>query len=352
MSKKAKTVTIGNKTIGVGNPCYVISEIGNNHDTNIETAKALIKASYEAGADAVKFQTFKALDIVNPNVPANAYPGWDVSDKFEYWHQFVDTIAMPYQWYDELIAYTRELGLAFISTPASVEAAHFLAQKQIDALKVSSMDLNNIPFLREVDNIGLPVILSTGMSTIEEIKETVPVFRKSPLILLHCVSNYPLKHKDANLRNIQMLENVFSLPVGFSNHALGYELDITAVALGACVIEKHFTFDRLNPNIAEHHFSMKPDEMKEMVDKIRAIEESLGTHERIMTEDELHNRSLSRRSVTVRKDMQSGEKIIEQDLIVVRPGTGIEPKYINTVVGKKVTRAMKAFELLSWEDLQ
>lgn len=254
MHKKTQTVPIGNKTIGNGNPCYIVSEIGNNHDTNIETAKALIKASYEAGADAVKFQTFKSLDIVNPNMPANAYPGWDVSDRFEYWYQFVNTLAMPYEWYDELIAYTRKLGLAFISTPASIEAAHFLADKKIDALKIASMDLNNTPFLREVDHMGLPVILSTGMSMTEEIQEAVSVFKKSPLILLHCVSNYPLGYEDANLLNIPMLKDAFSLPVGFSNHALGYDLDITAVALGACVIEKHFTFERSNPNIAEHHF--------------------------------------------------------------------------------------------------
>lgn len=352
MHKKTQTVPIGNKTIGNGNPCYIVSEIGNNHDTNIETAKALIKASYEAGADAVKFQTFKSLDIVNPNMPANAYPGWDVSDRFEYWYQFVNTLAMPYEWYDELIAYTRKLGLAFISTPASIEAAHFLADKKIDALKIASMDLNNTPFLREVDHMGLPVILSTGMSMTEEIQEAVSVFKKSPLILLHCVSNYPLGYEDANLLNIPMLKDAFSLPVGFSNHALGYDLDITAVALGACVIEKHFTFERSNPNIAEHHFSMQPDEMKQMVEKIRLIEKALGVYDRTMTDTELQNRKLSRRSITIKRDMQSGERIVKQDLMAVRPGTGIEPKYINDIIGKKVTRTIKAFELVHWEDLR
>ena len=352
MSKKAETVTIGNKTIGKGNPCYVISEIGNNHDTNIKTAKALIKASCKAGADAVKFQTFKSLDIVNPKVPANAYPGWNVAGRFKYWYQFVDTLAMPYEWYDELIPYTRKLGLAFISTPASIEAAHLLAEKKADAIKIASMDLNNTPFLKEVDGLGLPVILSTGMSTIEEIQEAVSVFKKSPLILLHCVANYPLAYEDANLFNIRMLKDKFSFPVGFSNHALGYDLDITAVALGACVIEKHFTFDRSNPSVAEHHFSMQPDEMKQMVEKIRIIEKALGSYERKMTKSELQTRDLARRSITIKKDLRAGEKIAKQDLVVVRPGTGIAPKHVNDVIGKKVKAAMKAFELLDWKDLE
>ncbi len=352
MSKRIETVLIGNKIIGEGSPCYIISEIGNNHEANIETAKALIKASSEAGVDAVKFQTFKSLDIVNPNLPANTYPGWNVSNRFKYWYQFVDTLAMPYEWYDELITYTRQLGLGFISTPASMEAAHFLAEKKIDALKIASMDLNNTPFLKEVDSLGLPVILSTGMSTIDEIKEAVSVFKKAPLVLLHCVSNYPLRYEDANLLNIPMLKSTFSFPVGFSNHALGYDLDITAVALGACVVEKHFTFDRFNPNIAEHHFSMQPDEMKEMLEKIRLIEKALGGYERKMTQAELQTRDLSRRSITLKRDLRAGEKIAEHDLMVVRPGTGIAPKYINDVIGKKVERDMKAFELIHWENLR
>lgn len=233
-----------------------------------------------------------------------------------------------------------------------MEAAHFLAEKKIDAIKIASMDLNNTPFLEEVDSLGLPVILSTGMSTIEEIKEAVSIFTKSSLILLHCVANYPLAYEDANLLNISMLKNIFSIPVGFSNHALGYDLDIAAVALGACVIEKHFTFNRSNPNIAEHHFSMQPAEMKEMINRVRLIEKALGGYERKMTQTELQTRDLSRRSITLKRDLRAGEKISEQDLTVVRPGTGIAPKYISEVVGKKVKVAMKAFELLDWENLQ
>ncbi|MBI5698797.1 N-acetylneuraminate synthase family protein [Candidatus Saganbacteria bacterium] len=350
---KNKTIKIGKKTIGSGQPCYFISEIGNNHGVDLKLAKRLIKASAEAGTDAVKFQTFRALDIVNPNVTAKscASTGWDVSDRFDYWYQFVETLVMPYEWYDELIAYTRSLGMAFISTPASLEAAHFLAKKKVDALKIASMDLNNIPFLKEVDKLGLPVILSTGMATAEEIGEAVSAIKRSPLALLHCVSNYPLRPEDANLMNIKMLQDRFSLPVGFSNHALGDELDIVAVGLGAGIIEKHFTFDRKDPRIAEHHFSMLPAEMKEMVGKVRLIEKALGNYHRTMTESELRTRDIARRSITTIIEVKKGAVIKKDDLGFIRPGTGIEPKHIKEIIGKRARRTIKNYQLIKWEDL-
>lgn len=346
-----KSVRINGQEIGGASPCYIISEIGNNHGVNIDAAKRLINASFEAGVDAVKFQTFKALDIVNPTVPANAYKGWDVSDRFDYWYQFIDTLVMPYEWYDELISYAREKGLAFISTPASVEAALFLAGKKVDALKIASMDINNIPFLEIIDKIGLPVILSTGMSTIDEIKEAVVVFKKSPLILLHCVSNYPLKYKDANLLNIKMLKEYFEIPVGFSNHALGYDLDITAVGIGANVIEKHFTLNRLNPNMAEHHFSMEPNEMRNMVEKIRLIEEALGSYNRRMSPEELSNRNNFRRSITAKHELNVDSVIKGDDIVFIRPGTGLPPKDKDKIIGKRVKKKINAYDSIFLEDL-
>jgi sialic acid synthase SpsE len=352
MKNEIKKFKIGNKEVGDGCPCYIISEIGNNHGANKDTAKKMIKASADAGADAVKFQTFKTLDIVNPNVPANAYPGWDVSDKFEYWYQFVETLEMPYEWYDELISYTRSLGLAFISTPASFEAVEFLGSKKVDAVKVASMDLNNIPLLKEIEKLGLPVILSTGMSTIDEIEEAVAVFKKSPLAILHCVSDYPLKSEDAGLLNIKMLRERFKIPVGFSNHALGYDLDIVAAALSASIIEKHFTLDRSDTKTAEHHFSMQPEEMKEMVEKVRMIKKALGGGDRKMNANESKNRQLARRSITAAKEILKGQAISKSDLTFIRPGTGLAPKYLDDVVGKKTKRTIKPYELIERGDLE
>ena len=345
-------IKIGKRFVGPDCPTYILAEIGNNHNADFDTAKALIKAAHGAGCDGVKFQTFKALDVVNPLIPANAYPGWDVSDRFDYWYQFVDSIAMPFEWYDELIAYTRDFGMDFISTPASMEALHFLAGKKIDALKIASMDLNNIPFLKEADGFGLPVIMSTGMATIEEIEESVAVFKKSPLVLLHCVSNYPLRPEDASLLNIHLLRDKFDHPIGFSNHSLGYDLDIVATAMGACMIEKHFTLDRHQPAVAEHHISMQPVEMKELIDKVRLIERSLGSYERRMTPDELENRQLARRSIRIHKDMKKGEKITSGDIVIIRPADGIAPKYLNEVIGKMLTRDVSAYESFSFEDLR
>jgi len=349
--KKIDTVKIAEKEIGGVFPCYVISEIGNNHGVNIDTAKEMIKISCKVGADAVKFQTFKAMDIVNPKVPADAYRGWDVSDKFEYWHEFVDTLAMPYEWYGELIDYARDLGIGFISTPASLEAASFLVEKGVDALKIASMDVNNIPFLSEIDRMGLPVILSTGMATMEEIQEAVTTLRTAPLILLHCVSNYPLKYEDANLLNIRMLSDYFELPVGFSNHSLGYDLDMAAIGLGADVIEKHFTLDRSTSSTAEHHFSMEPEEMKGMIEKIRMIEKALGSYKRIFSQEELSNRKQFRRSIVARYAMDAGETIKDEDLAFVRPGTGLPPGDKEKVVGKKLKCSIKAYDFIRLEEI-
>ncbi len=346
-----KKIKIGKKFISPDHPCYVIAEIGNNHDGQLLNAKKLIKAAHAAGVDAVKFQTFKALDVVSPLVRADAYAGWDLSDRFDFWYEFVDTLKMPYECYDELIDYTHHFGLAFISTPASFEAADFLATKKIDAIKIASMDLNNIPFLKYIDRFKFPIILSTGMATLPEIKAAVKAINKSPLALLHCVSNYPLQPQDANLLNIRMLEEKFSVPVGFSNHALGYDLDIVAVGLGAKVIEKHFTLLRRPRITAEHHFSMEPKEMNEMVKKIRLIEKALGSFERTFTPAEKKSRGLVRRSITVKRDMTAGETIRWNDIVFLRPGIGIEPKDVNRVIGKKLKKPVKAYALLNWEIL-
>lgn len=347
----ATTLTIGGREIGPGRPCYLVAEIGNNHNGSVEAAKALIRAARDAGAGAVKFQTFRASDIVSPHVPADAYPGWNVADQFDRWIDFVETLELPYEAYDELLHEARALGLEFISTPASFKALDFLVEKRIDAIKIASMDVNNLPFLKRVGETKLPVILSTGMSTLDEIAEAVDCLDQSRLAILHCVSSYPLKYEDANLRNIVTLQERFPLPVGFSNHALGHDLDIAAVACGAALIEKHFTLDRRNPKPAEHHFSMEPDEFREMVERVRMIERALGARTRTLGAEELQNRALARRSIAVNRDVAVGAVLTAQDLVLIRPGTGIEPKHLAGVVGKQLTRSVKAFEPLAWTDL-
>lgn len=345
-------VEIRGKAIGDGQPCYLIAEIGNNHHGSPEAAKSLIRAAAASGADAVKFQTFKAEDIHSPEIPANAYEGFDVSDRFERWVDYVRTLELPYEAYGELIREAHALGVAFLSTPASFSALEFLMTQQIDAIKVASMDLNNIPFLQRVERTGQAVILSTGMSTLEEIRESVRALGQVPLALLHCVSNYPLKYEDANLLNIAALQEEFSVPVGFSNHALGYDLDIAAVALGARLIEKHFTLDRRHPEIAEHHFSMEPAEFAELASRIRTIEQALGSRERTLTPEEQRTRTLARRSLTTTRDLRANEVLTEHDLVLLRPGTGIEPKHLTEVIGRRLRRDLKAYHPVVWDDLE
>ncbi len=177
------------------------------------------------------------------------------------------------------------------------------------------------------------------------------MFQKSPLIILHCVSNYPLKYQDANLLNIKMLKERFPVPVGFSNHALGHDLDIAAVALGACVIEKHFTLARDCTFVAEHHFSMQPDEMREMKNKVRAIEKALGSYERVLSPEELKNRSNLRRSIAARHDLKAGSVVRIDDLIAVRPGTGLAPGRMDKILGARLKSDIKANDFISLEDI-
>ena len=347
----ARSIRVRGKEIGDGWPCYFVAEIGNNHNGDLETARKLIRAAADAGADAVKFQTFKASDIVSPKVPADAYPGWDVSDRFSTWREFIETWELPYDAYDGLIDEAHAHGLAFISTPASFEALHVLVGKRVDALKIASMDLNNIPLLELAKRSGLPVLLSTGMATLEEIRRSVGTLAGVPLVILHCVSCYPLDYSDANLLNIRMLRDRFTIPTGFSNHALGWDLDLAAVTLGAVLIEKHFTLSRATDRLAEHHFSMEPGEMSEMIARARRIEKALGTYERTFTAAEQQSRELARRSVTVIRDLARGETIRAGDVTLLRPGTGIEPGSLSRVIGRRVLHDLRAYDTLTWADL-
>jgi sialic acid synthase SpsE len=344
--------TIADRKIGTDQPCYVILEIGNNHDGSVDQAKLLIAEAKQAGADAVKFQTFRAKDIVRPNLLASEILEWNVSDRYTYWYEFVQTLELPWESYDALIEFTHDQGLAFVSTAASIEAVLFLAEKRVDALKVASMDLDNHPLLHAVRKTGLPVVLSTGMGTIQEIDEAVAILEDLPLALLHCVSIYPVDAKSANLRNISMLAERYPVPVGLSDHSLGTSLPIAAVALGACLVEKHFTLSRSTSSIAEHHFSIEPDEARQLIEAVRSVEAALGSHERSLSGAELDNRERYRRSVVVVRDLGRGHTLGPDDLTCVRPADGLSPKYLEDVVGRTLRRDLKCWESLKRDDIQ
>ena len=346
------TISIFNKSIGDSQPCFFLAEIGNNHNGDLKLAMKLIQASKDAGADGVKFQTFKAEDIVSPNISPDAYPGWDVSKKYDRWIDFVKTLELHYKFYDELIDFTHSLDMAFVSTPASFEALQFLLSKNIDGLKVASMDLNNIPLLEKISKSPVPIILSTGMSTYEEIFSSHQILRDVSNIILHCVSNYPTKLEDSNLQNILMLKELFDVPIGLSSHSLDTDIDFAAIAMGACLVEKHVTLDREDKRMAEHHISLEPHELKNLIKRIRKYELALGKKDRVFSEQESLNRSLSRRSITIKRNINKNEVIRKKDIALIRPGTGIEPQYYNDVINKKAKRNIEAFTPLLWEDIK
>lgn len=324
---------------------YIIAEIGNNHNGSLEKALKLIDASKEAGVDSVKFQTFRGIDIVSPKVKANEYKGWDVGN-FEYWHEFLDTIALKLEDHQKAIDYTLSKGMDFITTPTSPYIVEYLEKlKGIKAYKIASMDLTNFPLLRAVAHTKKEVLMSTGMGEMTEVRKAVDIFQSHKLSVLHCVSDYPLDPDKAFLNNITELRKEFpSLEIGFSDHSLGHELCVAARALGARVFEKHITLDRKDPSPAEHHFAMEPGEFKELVKWIRHIDVNLGTQTFSRTETEQVNKFKYRRSYHYTKDLVKGTVVEIGNLSFVRPGEGIGNEELENVIGKKLSKDVRAWD--------
>ncbi len=345
-----KKIKIGNKLIGEGEPCFIVAEAGSNHDGKLNQAKELIDIAAEAGADAIKFQTFHPTDIVHPKIESKIY-GNKTGPK--YWVKVLNNLTLNKEWYPELFAYAEKNNLIFLSTPSCVECARFLFDLGVSAFKIASMDLTYLEFLKEISKLGKPIILSTGMGTLAEIEDAVDNIKNAGLnevVLMHCVSNYPAIPRELNLLNIKTLQTTFGLPIGFSDHSLGITSSIVAVALGACVIEKHLTINR-NLKGPDHRFSLEPIEFKKLVKEIRIAQESLGTYQRTLSEAEKKKRVLYRRSIIARKNIVKGKIIKRDDLIVTRPGSGIPPRFINTIVGASAKRNIVAYEPIQWEDV-
>jgi len=345
-----ESIRIADREVGAGSSCFVIAEIGANHDGKMEKAKKLILAAAVAGADAVKFQTFKATDIVNPTLPANYDPQEPVPDKFNYFFEYIEQFELPFEWHDELIEFCRDQGLIFISTPCSVEAVHFLSSR-IQVFKVASMDLTNKELLEEVGKQAKPVILSTGIGDMGEIERAIMTLDEngtSDVVLLHCVSNYPSRPEELNLRNIPMLRDAFDCPVGFSDHSLGINSSLAAVALCACVIEKHITLNRKTPG-PDHFFALEPDELKSLVSGIREVELAMGSSQRIVTSEECQKRRTFRRSLLNNKPLKAGYIIRREDIAIIRPGDGISPFDFGKIVGMELKRDLDIYTPLRWD---
>ena len=333
------------------NRTFIIAEAGVNHNGDIKLAKKLIAAAKDAGADAVKFQTFKAENVVIKNAEKAEY---QKTVKEESQYEMLKKLELTEEDFEELADYAKKRGILFLSSPFDKESVDLLYELDIPAFKVGSGEITNFPLLRYIAKKRKPIILSTGMAILGEVEEALNVIRSEgveDIILLHCVSNYPARIEDVNLRAIETLKQAFKLPVGFSDHTLGITALIAAVALGACVIEKHFTLDRNLPG-PDHKASLEPNELKEMVQAIRDVEKALGDGVKRPTKDEEEIKRAARRSIVAKVDIPKGTIIAEDMLDVKRPGTGIEPKYIDMIVGKKAKENIRKDELVTREIIE
>lgn len=328
------------------NKTFIIAEIGNNHNGSVDTAKNLIDIAAEAGVDAVKFQTFRGRDIVSPTVKANEYKGW-VAKGFDYWVDFLDTIALPLEDHKEVYDYAYQKGVIPFSTPTSPDIVDFLESIDNPIYKIASMDLTNVQLLRKVANTRKPVILSTGMGSEEEIERAIAIFKNNELVVLHCVSDYPTKPEDANLLSVKYLNEKFGVYTGLSDHSVSNEFAIGSVVLGAKVIEKHITYNRQAPELAEHHFALEPDELKNLVASVRIIEKGIGQNQLVRSENEIKNKLKFRRSLLVNKDMKKGTIITEEDISILRPNVGDAPELFDYFIGKTLTCDTEAWQGLN-----
>lgn len=344
-------IKIKNKSIGPKEPCFVIAEAGVNHNGRLDLALKLVDAAKKAGADAVKFQTFTAEAVATKYVPMVGYQKENVAQS-QNQLTLLKKLELPFEDFIKIKKYCDKKKIIFLSTPHTPDAVDFL-DGLVPVYKIGSSDLNNIPFLKKVAKKKKLIILSTSMSTMLEVKESVKAIKKqanNKIVILHCTNMYPCPFSQVNLRAMLTIKKELNLPVGYSDHTLGITVPIMATALGACVIEKHFTLSRKMSG-PDHAASLEPLELKQMVKAIREAELALGTGVKKPTKTEKEYQKVDRKSIITKSTIKNGVKITEDMLCIKRPGSGIEPKFLNKVIGKKVKRNLKKDYLVKWSDL-
>lgn len=344
-------VKIADRWVGVAEPCFIVAEAGSNHDRNLAQARTLVEVAAEAGCDAVKFQTFKADRIVAKVSDRPKYLD-ALTSQGETMHEIFSRLEVPDGWHAELRDHAKAHGLLFFSTPFDEASADLLDSLGVPCYKIASFELNHLPLLEHVARKGKPMIVSTGMADLSDIEDALGVILayNREVVLLHCTSSYPAPIEHANLRAMQTMREAFHVPVGYSDHTPGWTAAVAAVALGACVVEKHFTVDKTLPG-PDHPFSLDPGELQEMVRRIRDIEAALGSgrKERAPVEDELHR--LARRRIFAIVDIPKGMAIRRDMLAILRGTDGIEPKFLGQVEGRTARREIRAHMALTWDDV-
>lgn len=313
---------------------YIIAEAGVNHDGSVEKARILVDIAAGAEADAVKFQLFNADEIASDQAPLAVY---QERSGEESQRAMLKRLTLSLDDYRQLKAYAESKGLAFITTPFDAVSAQFLAGLGVQVIKIPSGEITNLPFLHKVAALKIFTIISTGMSTLEEVADAIVPFtdEKVPFALLHCVSSYPAPVKQVHLRAMETMRRQFGVPVGYSDHTLGIEVPLAAAALGARIIEKHFTVHK-NDLGPDHAASLEPAELQAMVRSIRIMEEALGTGEKRCQPCEMNTRAVARRSLVLRGGLRAGERITPDILRIMRPGTGLPPREFDQVLGRRM----------------
>lgn len=322
---------------------FIIAEAGINHNGSITNAKRLIDVATAAGADAVKFQTFKAEKVISKFAPKAEYQKKTTNPK-ESQLDMAKKLELSNSEFKELFDYCKKTGIIFLSTPFDLESIDFLVKLGLDTIKIPSGEITNLLFLRKIAGLGKKVIMSTGMSDMKEIETALNILtesgtKKEDITVLHCNTDYPTKMEDVNLFAMITIRDAFKVKVGYSDHTLGIEIPIAAVALGAMVIEKHFTLDR-NMDGPDHRASLIPAELKAMIKAIRNIEKAMGDGIKEASESESKIKPIARRSIVAARDIKKGDVFTEENITVKRPGTGISPMEWDKIIG---TNAKKNF---------
>lgn len=346
--RKMIKIFIEDKVVGNGFPTFIIAEAGVNHNGSLDNAKKLVDIAKESGADAVKFQTFKAEDLVTKGAQKAEYQKKLTKECSQF--EMIEKLELSEDDFRDLANYANEMGIIFLSSPFDMGSVDLLDEIGVSAFKLSSAEITNFSLLGHVASKNKPVILSTGMATLEEIEEAVTYLQKevNDLILMHCITNYPAKIEDTNLKVLETLSKTFNVPVGFSDHTLGIEMPIAAVAMGSCVIEKHFTLDKTLDG-PDHKASLEPSEFSKMVVAIRNVEKGMGTGIKELTKEEEEIKKIVRKSVTAKLDIPKETEITKEMLTIKRPGTGIEPKYFNLLIGKITNSKIEKDTTLTWD---
>jgi len=331
------------------NKVFIIAEAGVNHNGSIDFAKNLIDVAVNSGADAVKFQTFKAKNLVSVNAPKAEYQK-QTTNSSESQFNMIKKLELNEDIHKELIAYCKEVNITFLSTPFDNESANLLFKLGLQIFKIASGEITNLPFLKHIGSLNKKIILSTGMSTLEEIAGAITILtdsgsQKENITVLHATTMYPTPMEDVNLNAMQTIKNKFNVSVGYSDHTLGIEVDIAAVAMGATIIEKHFTLDKKMEG-PDHKASLEPDELKSMVDAIRNIEKAMGDGVKRPAISEKSNIDIARKSIVANKEIKKGQIFSENNITTKRPGTGTSPMEWDFIIGKVAKRDYKIDDFL------